>query len=120
MDQDRAWLDFIRDTTSGFGGDGTQPEQLPLALHHPASRPPQLIPMIQIEIIQPGLCGLFIPASLPHRDRIATGLAGCEWVAGPDEEAGQLYTFPTAMLQKMIRLTQNFDVRWGIIGDPDG
>jgi len=102
-----AWQQFILDTPNGIGGDGVQsvPRSQPVQRNAPKSFPVQLC-------IEPANNGyvLFVPNDIEGRERLITGLAGLEWVTNQDG----LFHFPSDKLQKIIYLTSNFSLRWGI------
>ena len=115
MSNDAAWQEFIATTPGGVGGDVAQPvvaEQLAL-LDSSTQGPAELWPMLQIDFVEPGTMALFVPSALPDRDRVMAGLARLDWIT----LIGGLHYFPTEYLQKIIFYTQNYPLRWGIIGE---
>lgn len=101
------WQQFIVDTPNGIGGDGVQsvPRSQPTKCNAPKSFPVQLC-------VEPATNGyvLFIPDDVEDKARLIDGLAGLEWVMNQDG----LFHFPSDKLQKIIYLTSNFSLRWGI------
>ena len=101
-----AWQQFINET-NGIGGDGA--ESLPRSQSVSRNQSKTFAPMVCLEPHGVGFA-LFVPDDLPAKERLINGLSGLDWVVTD----GPLFLFPANALEKMIYLTSNYDVRWGI------
>ncbi len=72
---------------------------------------PEFESQVCIERYCKGWYALFVPSDIENRERLIDGLFTLDWILIDDD----LFLFPKSKLQKMIHLTSNYSVRWGIV-----